>query len=61
MRTILNGQQEVFRTIAAGVAKHDGVQLVLSIAINSSRSKSGRVLVHRLISRRLEIHSELPG
>jgi hypothetical protein len=34
MRTILNGQQEVFRTIAAGVAKHDGVQLVLSIAIN---------------------------
>src|ERR1700730_3762791 len=31
MGTILNGQAEVFRTIAAGVAKHKGVQLVLSI------------------------------
>jgi hypothetical protein len=31
MGTILNGQAEVFRTITAGVAKHDGVQLVLSI------------------------------
>jgi zeaxanthin glucosyltransferase len=29
--TILNGQAEVFQTIAAGVAKHKGVQLVLSI------------------------------
>jgi zeaxanthin glucosyltransferase len=31
MGTILNGQPEVFRTIAAGVAKHKGTQLVLSI------------------------------
>jgi len=31
MGTVLNGQAEVFRTIAAGVAKHKGVQLVLSI------------------------------
>jgi zeaxanthin glucosyltransferase len=31
MGTILNGQAEVFQTIAAGVAKHKDVQLVLSI------------------------------
>src|SRR5260221_2273861 len=31
MGTILNGQAEVFRNIAAGVAKPKGVQLVLSI------------------------------
>jgi zeaxanthin glucosyltransferase len=31
MGTILNGQADVFRTIAAGVAKHKGTQLVLSI------------------------------
>ena len=31
MGTILNGNPEVFRTIAAGVAKHPDVQLVLSI------------------------------
>jgi len=30
MGTILNGQAEVFQTIAAGVAKHKDVQLVLS-------------------------------
>lgn len=31
MGTILNGRADVFRTIAAGVAKHRGTQLVLSI------------------------------
>jgi zeaxanthin glucosyltransferase len=31
MGTILNGQADVFRTIIAGVAKHKGTQLVLSI------------------------------
>jgi MGT family glycosyltransferase len=31
MGTILNGQTDVFRTIVAGVAKHKGTQLVLSI------------------------------
>jgi MGT family glycosyltransferase len=31
MGTILNGQADVFRTIVAGVAKHKGTQLVLSI------------------------------
>jgi len=31
MGTILNGQAEVFQTIAAGVAKHKDIQLVLSI------------------------------
>jgi len=31
MGTVLNGQAEVFRTIVAGVAKHKGMQLVLSI------------------------------
>ena len=31
MGTILNGQVDVFRTIVAGVAKHKGTQLVLSI------------------------------
>jgi zeaxanthin glucosyltransferase len=31
MGTILNGRADVFRTIVAGVAKHKGTQLVLSI------------------------------
>jgi zeaxanthin glucosyltransferase len=31
MGTILNGRADVFRTVAAGVAKHKGTQLVLSI------------------------------
>ena len=31
MGTIMNGQVDVFRTIVAGVAKHKGTQLVLSI------------------------------
>jgi len=31
MGTIMNGQLDVFRTIVAGVAKHKGTQLVLSI------------------------------
>jgi len=31
MGTIMNGRADIFRTIAAGVAKHKGTQLVLSI------------------------------
>jgi zeaxanthin glucosyltransferase len=42
MGTILIGQPDVFRTIVAGVAKHKDVQLVLPLAINSSRSRSGQ-------------------
>jgi len=51
MGTILNGQVEVFRTLAAGVAKHKGVQLVLSIGNQlepeQNRSPSSAIIVKR--------------
>ena len=43
MGTILNGQAEVFQTIAAGVAKHQDVQLVLSIGDQLEPERIGPV------------------
>jgi zeaxanthin glucosyltransferase len=43
MGTILNGQPEVFRTIVAGVARHKGTQLVLSIGDQLDPKEIGTV------------------
>jgi zeaxanthin glucosyltransferase len=52
MGTILNGQPEVFRTIAAGVAKHKGTQLVLSIGDQIDPRQIGSVPKNTIIVRR---------
>jgi zeaxanthin glucosyltransferase len=52
MGTILNGQAEVFRTIAAGVAKHKGVQLVLSIGDQLEPEQIGPVPTNAIIVKR---------
>jgi MGT family glycosyltransferase len=52
MGTILNGQAEVFQTIAAGVAKHKGVQLVLSIGDQLEPEQIGPVPSNAIIVQR---------
>ena len=52
MGTILNGQPEVFRTIAAAVAKHKGVQLVLSIGDQLQPEQIGPVPSNAIIVKR---------
>jgi zeaxanthin glucosyltransferase len=52
MGTILNGQPDVFRTIAAGVAKHKGTQLVLSIGDQIDPKQIGSVPKNTIIVRR---------
>jgi zeaxanthin glucosyltransferase len=52
MGTILNGQAEVFQTIAAGVAKHKGVQLVLSIGDQLEPEQIGPVPPNAIIVKR---------
>jgi MGT family glycosyltransferase len=52
MGTILNGQAEVFRTLAAGVAKHKGVQLVLSIGDQLEPEQIGPVPSNAIIVKR---------
>jgi zeaxanthin glucosyltransferase len=52
MGTILNGQPEVFRTIAAGVAKHKGMQLVLSIGEQLEPQQIGPVPSNAIIVKR---------
>jgi len=52
MGTILNGQAEVFQTIAAGVAKHKGVQLVLSIGDQLQPEQIGPVPGNAIIVKR---------
>jgi zeaxanthin glucosyltransferase len=52
MGTILNGQVEVFRTLAAAVAKHQGVQLVLSIGDQLKPEQIGPVPRNAIIVKR---------
>ncbi|HZC36300.1 MAG TPA: glycosyltransferase [Chthoniobacterales bacterium] len=52
MGTILNGQVEVFRTLAAGVAKHKGVQLVLSIGDQLEPEQIGPAASNAIIVKR---------
>jgi zeaxanthin glucosyltransferase len=52
MGTILNGQPEVFRTIAAAVAKHKGMQLVLSIGEQLEPEQIGPVPANAIIVKR---------
>ena len=52
MGTILNGQVEVFRTLAAAVAKHKGVQLVLSIGDQLEPEQIGPVPSSAIIVKR---------
>jgi zeaxanthin glucosyltransferase len=52
MGTILNGQAEVFQTIAAGVAKHKDVQLVLSIGDQLEPEQIGPVPSNAIIVKR---------
>jgi zeaxanthin glucosyltransferase len=52
MGTILNGQPEVFCTIAAAVAKHKGMQLVLSIGEQLEPQQIGPVPTNAIIVKR---------
>jgi zeaxanthin glucosyltransferase len=52
MGTVLNGQAEVFRTIVAGVAKHKGMQLVLSIGEQLEPEQIGPVPSNAIIVKR---------
>jgi zeaxanthin glucosyltransferase len=52
MGTILNGQADVFQTIAAGVAKHKDVQLVLSIGDQLEPEQIGPVPGNAIIVKR---------
>jgi zeaxanthin glucosyltransferase len=52
MGTILNGQVEIFRTLAAGAAKHKGVQLVLSIGDQLEPEQIGPVPSNAIIVKR---------
>src|SRR5260370_17257405 len=49
---MLNGEAEVLRTIAAGVAKHKGVQLVLSIGDQLEPEQIGPVPSNAIIVKR---------
>src|ERR1700737_2539545 len=49
MGTIMNGRADVFRTIAAGVAKHKGTQLVLSIGDRLDPKQIGPVPSNAII------------
>ncbi|HYZ71875.1 MAG TPA: glycosyltransferase [Chthoniobacterales bacterium] len=49
MGTIMNGRADVFRTIAAGVAKHKGTQLVLSIGDQLDPKEIGSVPSNAII------------
>ena len=49
MGTIMNGRADVFRTIAAGVAKHRGTQLVLSIGEHLDPKQIGPVPSNAII------------
>jgi len=49
MGTILNGRADVFRTIVAGVAKHKGTQLVLSIGDQLDPKQIGPVPSNAII------------
>jgi zeaxanthin glucosyltransferase len=52
MGTILNGQAEVFQTIASGVARHKGMQLVLSIGDQLEPEQIGQVPRNAIIVKR---------
>ena len=52
MGTILNGQPDVFRMIAAGVTKHKGTQLVLSIGDQIDPKQIGPVPDNTIIVKR---------
>jgi MGT family glycosyltransferase len=52
MGTILNGRADVFRTIVAGVAKHKGTQLVLSIGDQLNPKEIGSVPSNAIIVNR---------
>jgi zeaxanthin glucosyltransferase len=52
MGTILNGQAEIFQTIVAGIAKHKGVQLVLSIGDQLEPEQIGPVPGNAIIVKR---------
>jgi zeaxanthin glucosyltransferase len=52
MGTVLNGQAEVFRTIVTGVAKHKGMQLVLSIGEQLEPEQIGPVPSNAIIVKR---------
>jgi zeaxanthin glucosyltransferase len=49
MGTLMNGRADVFRTIVAGVAKHKGTQLVLSIGDQLDRKQIGPVPSNAII------------
>jgi zeaxanthin glucosyltransferase len=49
MGTLMNGRVDVFRTIAAGVAKHKGTQLVLSIGDQLDPKRIGPVPSNAII------------
>src|SRR5258708_1224197 len=52
MGTVLNGQAEVFRTIATGAAKHRAMQLVLSIGEQLEPEQIGPVPSNAIIVKR---------
>jgi len=52
MGTIMNGRVDVFRTIVAGVAKHKGTQLVLSIGDQLDSRQIGPVPSNAIIVKR---------
>jgi MGT family glycosyltransferase len=49
MGTILNGRLDVFRTIVAAVAKHKGLQLVLSVGDQVDPEQIGSILSNAII------------
>jgi UDP:flavonoid glycosyltransferase YjiC (YdhE family) len=49
MGTLMNGRVDVFRTIVAGVAKHKGTQLVLSIGDQLDPKQIGTVPSNAII------------
>jgi zeaxanthin glucosyltransferase len=53
MGTILNGQEEVFRTIVAAVAKNKNLQLVLSIGDQIDPKQIGPVPNNAMIAKRV--------
>ena len=52
MGTILNGRADVFRAIVAALAKHKGLQLVLSIGDQIDPQQIGRVPSNAIIVKR---------
>src|SRR6266436_7996589 len=49
MGTLMNGRADVFRTIVAGVAKHKGTQLVLSIGDQLDPQQIGPVPINAIV------------